>query len=113
MDCAVACLAMLLGLEYEEVLMAFRHNVIANGATLRQMSDAAARLGKKLEQRKVFDLETDTGIVDVRAEGWRSDHLVVLKDGMIVDTDATVWEADVFLQAYNAKVLRLLYVRED
>ena len=113
MDCAVVCLAMLLGLEYEEVLMAFRHNVMAEGATLKQLRTAATRLGHKIHEKPHFDMDTATGIIDVRSGQWHNDHLVVLKDGMIFDTDATVWEADVFLSAYAATPLRLLYVKEE
>ena len=111
MDCAVACLAMLFGLSYEEVLMAFQHNVIAKGATTRQILDTAEALGRPLKRKRKVDLENDTGLLAVASKRWGHDHLVVLKDEMIVDTDATIWDVDVFMAAYEARPLSIL-IRE-
>lgn len=109
MDCAVACLAMLLNVSYELSLLAFRkHEQII----VRDIQTAARRLGVRLQFTRKFDLDTDTGILGVRSPKWDYEHLVVLKDGLIFDTDATVWDADVFLAAYDAKALSLLTVRE-
>lgn len=114
MDCGVACLAMLLGKSYEDVLMSFKHNVVRSGVTLRQLRHAAKRLGFCLSwSRKLGDLDTETGILCVRSVKWRNDHLVVLKDGMIVDTDATIWDQDVFMAAYEATPVSILRVEEN
>lgn len=109
MDCSVACLAMLLGKSYEEALLAFDYNVMREGATIRQVKVAAKYLGTKLAwSRKLGDLETDTGILCVRSLKWPSDHLVVLKEGLIVDTDASIWDYDVYLAAYEAFPISIL-----
>lgn len=110
MDCSVACLAMLLGVSYETVLMAFRHNVIAQGATVRQIRQAASFLGRNLRWSRKFDLESDTGILGVRSTRWKSEHVVVLKEGLVVDTDATVWDTDVFISAYEAQAVSLMTI---
>lgn len=107
-DCAVACLAMLAGVSYEDALMAAKSNVIRTGMETRQIRATAKRLGLALQMRRTFDLEADTGLLAVSSPQWPTDHLVVLKDGLIVDTDATIWDADVFLSAYSAKTLSLL-----
>ena len=111
MDCAVACLAMVIGKSYEDVLMAFDHNVIRYGATIRQTQAAARVLGYRLSwSRKLGDLETDTGILSIRSSNWKTDHLVVLKDGIIVDTDATLWDQDVFMAAYSAVAMSIMRI---
>src|SRR6185369_293575 len=99
---------MLLGLSYEEVLMAFRHNVIAEGATTRQILGAARRLNRPLHWTRKIDLESDTGLLALESQKWPRQHLVVLKDELIVDSDATVWDADVYLAAYEAVPLSII-----
>lgn len=114
MDCAVATLAMLTGKSYEEVLMCFSHNVMVQGASIQQIQHATRKLGLRLRWcRKTVDLETDTGILVVHGAKWKADHLVILKEGLIVDTDATIWEPDVFLAAYEARPLSLLTLEEE
>ena len=112
MDCSVACLAMLLGKSYEDALMAFDYNVMREGATIRQVKAAAKYLGSPLVwSRKIGDLETDTGILCVRSAHWpNADHLVVLKDGLIVETDATIWDQDVYMAAYEATPISIMRV---
>jgi hypothetical protein len=115
MDCAVACLAMVLGVSYEDVLMAFTHNVMREGVTIRQLRNAARRLGYRLQwTRRIGDLETGMGILCVKSPKWTGiDHLVVLKDGLIVDTDATIWDQDVFMSAYEATPTSLMTVEKS
>lgn len=109
MDCAVATMAMLLNKSYEEVLVAFSHNVIAQGASIRQIQLAARKLGCRIAWRRgPLDLETDSGVLVVSGAKWKADHLVILKEGLIIDTDATIWEPDVFMAAYEARPLSLL-----
>ncbi len=108
-DCAVACLAMLLGVPYEKALLAVRvERVLTHGVMVRQVLHAAKRLGKPLQFHRKFDLEADTGILGVRAESWPLEHLVVLREGVIVDTDSMLWDAPDFLDFYDAKAISLL-----
>lgn len=109
MDCAVACLAMLLGVSYELSLLAFRKH---EHIFMRDVKTAAKRLGTTLLLRRKFDLETDTGILGLRSPKWHCEHLAVLKEGIVIDTDATIWDVDVFLVAYEAQALSLLVVQE-
>ena len=105
MDCGVACLAMLLSVSYEDALLAMGRYT---GAYIREVKAAAKRLKKPLRFTRKFDLENDTGILAVKSEKWRTDHLVVLKDGLIVDTDGSIWDHDVFMSANVATGLSLL-----
>ena len=110
-DCSVACLAMLLKLPYEDVLVRFRHNVMAEGATTRQIQAVARLLGTPLRYRTRVDLEQDAGILCVGSKDWSTDHVVMLQNELVIDTDASVWDADVFLTAHNATANGLLVPR--
>jgi hypothetical protein len=102
-------MAMLLGLSYEAVLEAFRHNVIIQGASTQHIQHAAKRLGSKLRWQRYYNVdEQDTGILALHSEGWKMQHLVVLKDGLIFETDASVWDQDVYLATHKARTLSLL-----
>lgn len=108
-DCSVACLAMLLGVSYEEALLAMRvPQVLTRGVQMSHVRCAATRLGHHLRFQRQYDLDTDTGILGVRSPKWPNEHLVVLKDGLIFDTDASVWDWDVYLKIYKATALSLL-----
>lgn len=108
-DCAAACLAMLLGVTYERALLAFGDELL-DGADTRMVQRAARKLGAGLHLTKQIDLENDTGMLRVGAKDWPNDHMVVLKEGLIVDPDATLWDADVFLAVYEATAVSLLTV---
>lgn len=110
-DCAIACVAMLLGVTYERALLAFGDELKC-GAKTRQIRAAAKKLGHALTLKRTFDLETDDGLLAVRSAKWKTDHLVVLRDGLVIDTDATLWEPAVFLSAYEARALSLLVVKD-
>ena len=100
---------MLLGVSYEKALLAIGlESVIEHGTYIIELKRAAKMLGKPLRNRKRFDIESDTGILMVKSPNWPSHHLVVLKDGLVIDTDATIWDVDVFLAGYTATVIGLL-----
>ncbi len=105
-DCAVACLAMLLGLSYEQVRVAFKRQVERDGASVWQIQAAAARLHRRLRFRTTVDLETSTGILWVRSPRCPrlQEHVVILKDGHVITTDQALFEADVYLHVYRATV---------
>lgn len=108
-DCTVACLATLLGEDYEDVLQAFRHNVGARGATTRQILDAAKHLKHTLRLVRLVKLDTMTGIVAFRSSRWKTDHVVVLKNELVFDpNDATLWEADDYARHHKARPLYIL-----
>ena len=111
MDCGVACLAMICGVSYENALVAVAQvvpNVCAVGIWSTQMQVAAKHLGFTLKTRRRVDLEADTGILTLSSKKWPSDHVVVLREGLVIETDGTLWEPDVFIRHYGAKVGTLL-----
>jgi ABC-type bacteriocin/lantibiotic exporter with double-glycine peptidase domain len=113
-DCGVACLAMICGVSYENALVAVAQeqpNVCVQGVYLRELRGAAHRLGYSLKSRRRFDLETDTGILNLSSKKWKLEHLVVLREGLIFETDGTVWEAELYLKQHRANPGRL-YVAE-
>lgn len=108
MDCAVACLAMVTGASYGAALLAFGDELL-HGAQTRQIQAAARKLGQPLTLKRKVDLDIDSGLLAVRSPLWKADHLVVLREGVIVDTDGSIWfEPDVFLSAYRARTISLL-----
>lgn len=94
-DCGVAALAMILGKTYEEILVACGYDnprVLTDGLWTSELIRIALAFGQPLRRRRKFDLETDFGLLRL------SDHVVVLKNGLIIDpADGSVWDVDVYL----------------
>lgn len=113
MDCGIATLAMLSGHTYEEVLVAAANlgmDPLQSGMTWVQMKRVARRLGfsSKIQRKRAIDIENDIGILCVSSPKWKADHVVVLREGLIIDTDCSLWDPVTFLAAQGAKVMSLL-----
>lgn len=109
-DCGVACLAMVCGVTYENALVAVaQHNpdVCMLGCWQEHLVAAAQILGFTLKPKRRFDLETDTGILNVTIPTMKSDHLVVLWEGRIIDTDAGLYMQDVYFSVNKSKATTL------
>ncbi|MEQ1575842.1 MAG: hypothetical protein ABMA15_15520 [Vicinamibacterales bacterium] len=113
-DCSVATLAMLLGVSYEVALLAIRlPRVLTHGVQLRIVRQAAKRLGHPLQLRRQIDAENDTGILGVVSQVWDFEHLVILKEGIIVDAqDTSIWDFDSYMAAHQARAVSLLTLEE-
>ena len=112
-DCAISCLSGISGQSYERTLLAFGDD-LAHGAQMRQVKAAARRLGLHLTLKRKIDLEQDTGLLAIRSKKWKTDHLVVLNGGCVLDTDGSTWfDPDLFLTTHDAKVLSLLVPDES
>lgn len=110
-DCAVAVLAMLLGFVYEEVLIVTSRvhpTILTEGMTTRQIRTIARRLGYSCTRKRDIDLLADTGALTIASKQFTFDHLVVLREGLIVETDGTLWDTDIFMKAYEAVPTHLL-----
>jgi ABC-type bacteriocin/lantibiotic exporter with double-glycine peptidase domain len=104
-DCGVACLAMLCGVSYENALVAvaqYRPDVCITGLGLRDMRASALRLGYRLKVRQRYDIETDTGILNLSFKKQKLEHLVVLREGLVIETDGTLWDAELYLNQNKA-----------
>lgn len=105
-DCGVAVLAMLLGVSYEQALAAVAQvqpQVLTRGLTWREMRQAARRFGydaRVIRTRREF---TETGALSVRAEDSATDHLVVAKNDLIIETDGSIRDTDVFFAVTKAR----------
>lgn len=113
-DCGVSALAMLLGVSYEEALLALGGEVpriLRRGVWATEIQRAAAKLGATLRVRRTWDAEADEGIlwVSFRKGG---QHVVLLRESLVFDTDLSVWAVDDYLRAKKA-IAKSLIVRED
>ncbi len=113
-DCGVATLAMFLDVTYEDALLALGGeipNVIRRGVWFPELQRAAARLGVTTKFKRRPDLELDEGILNIKHRDG-SQHVVVLREGVLFDTDLTVWRIDDYCAAKRATTGALM-IRED
>jgi hypothetical protein len=93
-DCAIVALAMYLGASYEDVLRAVtlseKHHG-KRGLWSTGIIRAAKALGHTLKRRRYVDLDNDYGILRL------PEHAAVLRNGLVIDCDGTVWDADAYL----------------
>ncbi len=102
---------MICGVSYENALVAVAQvapNVCAVGMWTKEIRQAAKLLGFTLKSKRRVDLENDTGILNLSSDRWRCEHVVVLREGLLIETDGTLWEPTIFLNHYQAKVGSLL-----
>ena len=113
-DCAVACLAMYLGLPYVAVAHAVPQlaRVMREGMSTRQIVNVGKRLGVPLLLSKSFDLEEDSGILYVCDT--EHGHAVLLwKGGAFNPADGLFWkDADTLLKTYGFAADTLITRRE-
>ena len=109
-DCAIACLAMVLGLPYAEVCsvaLALYPTSSSKGLTTRQMFAVVRALGRTLQSIPTKDtqLDAETGILDVRIG--RRYHAVVLFEGVVINpADGLIYNLDTYLAARKATPTR-------
>jgi ABC-type bacteriocin/lantibiotic exporter with double-glycine peptidase domain len=111
-DCGVACLAMLINKPYEEVLIAVaavQPKFLKRGLWLKEIATAALNLGVRLQKRK-YDPEL-TGIVRVSSRS--VGHVVFQLDGKFIDTDATIWEPELYLKTNRVKTGFMLVIEGE
>jgi hypothetical protein len=111
-DCGVASFAMLTGVSYLDAFAAIGSNVHKTGMKTRQVVTMGRRLGYELKLQRQFDLDTDCGLLAVervtkKAGEW-DQHMVLLKWGLVFDTDGSVWEPDVYFAQHGFRPLSLL-----
>ena len=114
MDCSVAVLAMICGCSYEDALVAVAAEsprVLTAGINTRSLLRAAKRLNHRLKRTARYDPDEATGALLVRSNRWRTDHLVVLSEGRVIETDGLLWEPETFFRHYQAEA-GVLFVAE-
>ena len=96
-DCAIAALAMLLCTSYEDALLAVGDpSVLQSGTWFTQIVHAAARFDVTLKRRKVWDHTLHEGIARIVRRKGRA-HAVVIRRGLLFDTNGTVWDPPQYL----------------
>ena len=98
-DCVVSSLAMYLNVSYEDALravtMADKEFFGKKGIWTRQIKKAAKLLGQPLKLKRKFDFNEDYGLLLL------NDHCTILRNGLVIDPDKTVWEWEDFLEHYH------------
>lgn len=113
-DCGVSVLAMFLGVSYEDALLAIGQDaprVLRGGLWVREMRTGSAKLGVPLKVKRQWDVEDADGIAQMHLPG-RFNHFLLVRGGLLFNTNFTVWELDDYLKARRAKP-GVLLVRED
>ena len=114
-DCVIACIAMILGVPYQEASKAaldVKPQPHSTGLTTREAQKIANKLVGhpfQIVNTKGADLDFDneTGILYVRMS--RSYHAVILFEGVVVDpSDGLVWNLQTFLHTKKASTYKLL-----
>ena len=106
-DCAIATLAMYLGVNYEDILSVASQTVNRPllhraGMWTKDIKATAGALGVSLKMRRTFDPEMADGILVMK------EHVAILRDGIVIDpSDGTIWDADVYI-SQSDKVTGLL-----
>lgn len=110
----MACLAMFLKVSYEDALIALGSEVpgvlrrgVARWSQLRRASES---LGVRLVVKRKWTL-SDEGILCVKHK--KEEHVVVLRHGLIFDTNYKVWTFSDYDAAPPRAPFGALLVRED
>ncbi len=107
-DCAIAATAMYLGVSYEDALLAFGDvGILRGGAWFTQIIRAAAKFGVQLRKRPTFDPEQADGLLKIKYRKGPQ-HVVLLREGLIFDTDCSVWAFSDYPHARGGKFGMLL-----
>lgn len=118
-ECGIACLTMLTRYPYAYVkalALEVKKTEKIFGMWHKEVIQVAAMLGYTLFRRKTYDPAEDVGILNVKGvkgsngeewDGWS--HYVVLYEGLIFDTDLTVYTLQQFKAVYpKGKLCSLL-----
>lgn len=106
-DCTIACLHMLIGKSYQDVIKAAPPRAHKAGMTCKAMIETAAKLGVVLRMRRKFDIHEDTGILTLLPRPKhnpgpiaRDEHVVLLLKGQVYDAfNGRIWfDTDIFLK---------------
>jgi hypothetical protein len=108
-DCATWALATYTGVPYDKVWQTVQkvdRSKGKNGLHTRTIQRVGAALGKTLRLIRKPDIQDSYGMLEV--ENKKTGHIVVLRNGLIFDTDNTNWEVDAWLMHYGYVVTGLL-----
>jgi len=113
-DCAIAALAMLLGVPYRQVSNAalkIHKKIHTRGMRTKEMERVAKALGVTLAGREIAEIDDETGLL-LLYRGRSDAHVVLLFRGVVYDpADGCLWDPDAYCTTRNWKIAGLLEVR--
>ena len=114
-DCSVACLATILGLDYEVIedtaLSLYTPRQVRRGYRQYQVKAILQRLGYGVEKKRgtTISLDDDCGILEIELP--KITHDTVLFNGSIYDpSDGQFWDASAYLAAHKASLGSLFVI---
>lgn len=113
-DCTVATIATFAGLNYEEALAAcvqVQPEVLSTGMTWPEVREVCDRVGidTVLKRRGFYDIEEDTGILNVQNKRRKDDHVCFLWAGRIIEGNFEGWlDPEEYLRHYKYTAYALL-----
>ena len=113
-DCAIAALAMLLGVPYvtvSETALTIKEDPLRDGLYISDIQRVAKKLGQALQSVKPasINLSEETGILFLRRPAYA--HTVVLFQGVVYNpSDGMLWDLDTFVHTNKYRIVRLLRV---
>lgn len=109
-DCAAWALATYLGVPYEDVwfqVLKLDRSKGRNGLHTRTILRIAESLGRPLRKVRATQLNEDSyGVITVSHP--TNSHAAVVRNGLVFDTDATVWDLPSWLEAVGYRIENLL-----
>lgn len=109
-DCGISALAMFLGVSYEDAFALLGdHRILRSGVWMTQLARAAARCGVVLRRKRPggYDLEHADGLLQIRHRRGPQ-HVVLVRAGLLWDTDCSAWEPVDYLPARGGRFGMLL-----
>lgn len=108
-DCAIWALATYLGIAYERVFSTVDRLGMnpEKGLTTEQIRRVARTLKRPLVRKRDHDLSEDYGILITTG------HAAVTRNGLLFDTDASVWEIDTWFAHYPKEKIDGLFVAKE
>jgi hypothetical protein len=109
-DCATWALSTYLGVPYDQVWQAVQKLDRCKGKnglhtrTMRRIADALGRPLKRLPPTKITDDSYGVLVISAKKDG----HAAVIRNGLVFDTDSTVWDLPSWLEVGSYKVEDLL-----
>lgn len=111
-DCAIICLAFYLGEPYDDVLRVVsvvdtKHKG-KRGLTTRQIKKVAEAMGHPLRTKRHINFDDDYGIIMFQ------DHVVVLRNGLIFETNGMVYDYQDYAMAWpNQRVVGGILIAKE
>ena len=82
--------------------------LLKRGMFTTEIMLVAGEFGRKTDLKFKFDLEDDTGIVNIRYPD-DTEHVVFLTNGLIFEpTGGAVWDAEQYVKAFKIKTMSLI-----